>query len=132
MISISDHFKQLLNLRFIRFLAVGIVNTIFGYSVYALFLFLNMHYALASFFSTVLGILFNFKTIGTLVFKSHDNSLIGRFFLTYAIVYLLNLLFLRISSQFHIDLYLAGAVLTVPMAIISYILNKKFVFGVKK
>ena len=59
--------------KFIKFLFVGGVNTVFGYSIFALFLFLGMHYAVATLFATILGILFNFKTTGVIVFNNKDN-----------------------------------------------------------
>jgi putative flippase GtrA len=110
------------------YILVGILNTAFGYSMFALFIFLKLHYSLAVFFSTVLGIVFNFKTIGRLVFKSSDNSLIFRFFAVYAVTYLINVAGLKILSIINIDMYIAGAVLLLPMAVVSFIFHKGFVF----
>lgn len=121
------------NNKFIKFILVGILNTAFGYSLFALFIFLNMHYSLAVFLSTVLGVLFNFKTIGKLVFDSHDNSLIFRFIAVYVLLYLINiscLWFFKISG--FENMYINGFVLLFPLALISFVLNKKYVFkGVK-
>ena len=88
--------KYHIDWKFIKFLFVGGLNTAFGYGVFALFIFLKFHFAVASFLSTVLGILFNFKTTGTIVFKNNDNHLIFRFFGAYAIVYGLNVLGLKL------------------------------------
>lgn len=122
-----------LNNKVIKFLLVGILNTIFGYSLFALFIFLNIHYSLAVFLSTVLGVLFNFKTIGKLVFDSHDNSLIFRFIAVYVLLYLINiscLWFFKISG--FENMYINGFVLLVPLALISFLLNKKYVFKGEK
>ncbi len=119
--------------RLLKFIIVGILNTAFGYSLFALFIFLNMHYSLAVFLSTVLGVLFNFKTIGKLVFDSHDNSSIFRFIAVYVLLYLINiscLWFFKISG--FENMYINGFVLLIPLALISFILNKKFVFKGKK
>jgi putative flippase GtrA len=121
------------NNKFIKFILVGILNTVFGYSLFALFIFLNMHYSLAVFLSTVLGVLFNFKTIGKLVFDSHDNSLIFKFIVVYVLLYLINiscLWFFKISG--FENMYINGFVLLVPLALISFILNKKYVFKGEK
>jgi len=117
------------NNKFIKFILVGILNTIVGYSLFALFLFLNVHYSLAVLFSTILGVLFNFKTIGKLVFGSHDNRLIFKFILVYIVIYLLNItgLWLFKINGFE-NMYINGLVLLVPLAIISFVLNKKYVF----
>lgn len=124
--------KQFLSERFILFLIVGLVNTGFGYGIFALLIFLNVHYALASLLSTFLGILFNFKTTGVIVFKNSNNMLIFRFFLAYGITYLFGLLFLFITNSFAISNYIAGAAWVLPGAIISYFLQKSIVFRVKE
>lgn len=115
--------------KFIKFILVGILNTIFGYSLFAIFIFLNMHYSLAVFLSTLLGVLFNFKTIGKLVFDSHDNSLIFRFIFVYVLLYLINIscLWLFKINEWE-NMYINGLILLVPLALISFVLNKKFVF----
>lgn len=113
---------------FIRFLAVGLLNTVFGYGCFAFFLYLGIHYALALFLATVAGVLFNFKSTGALVFKSHDNSLIFRFVMVYVVVYVVNVLLLKLLGMWGIDAYWGGAFLIVPMALLAFILNAKFVF----
>ena len=42
---------------FIKFIVVGGINTVFGYGVYWGLLQLDFHFAIATFFSTVLGTL---------------------------------------------------------------------------
>jgi len=118
--------------QFILFLLVGLLNTGFGYGLFALLIFLKVHYALASLLSTFLGILFNFKTTGVIVFKNSNNILIFRFFLAYGITYLAGLLFLYITNYFAISNYIAGAVWLLPGAIISYFLQKSIVFCYKE
>lgn len=118
--------------KFIKFLVVGGINTLFGYGVFALLIFLDSHYSLAAFISTFLGILFNFKTTGKFVFNSHDNSLIFKFFGVYGVTYLLNVLGLWVFNIFKVSNYIAGAILTIPMAFIAFLLNKKFVFNKTK
>jgi putative flippase GtrA len=114
--------------RFIRFLLVGALNTLVGYLLYAFFIFCNLHYAQAVLLATIIGALFNFKSIGRLVFKSHDNRLIFRFLAVYAITYLLNVAGLRLFAGHQVNLYLAGIVLALPVALVSYLLHSTFVF----
>ena len=114
---------------FVKFLLVGILNTVFGYSIFGIFIYLNIHYTIAVLLSTVLGVLFNFKTIGKLVFKSHDNRLIFRFVFVYFIVYILNISGLWFfKSLGYGNMYINGLILIVPLALVSFLLNKKFVF----
>ena len=124
--------KNILPRRFILFLFVGLINTGFGYGLFALLIFLKVHYALASLLSTLIGILFNFKTTGVIVFRNSNKILIFRFFLVYGITYLLGLLFLYITNYFAISNYIAGAIWLLPGAIISYFLMKSIVFRFKE
>jgi putative flippase GtrA len=108
---------------------VGVLNTAFGYSVYALFIFLGFHYTAAVLISTVLGVLFNFKTIGVLVFKNNNNRLIFRFFAVYALNYVLNVSFLKaLKTAGSENMYINGLIIVLPLALLSFVLNKKFVF----
>lgn len=118
--------------RFMKFLFVGLLNTIFGYSIFALFIFLNVHYSIASLLSTVLGVIFNFKTISKLVFKNNNNALIFKFIGVYTVIYIVNISFLRIFKTLSVNMYIAGGILVLPLAILSFILNKKYVFKERK
>ena len=112
-----------------KFIFVGILNTIFGYSLFALFIYLGLYYPLAVLLSTILGVLFNFKTIGRLVFDSNDNGLIFRFIFVYAITYLLNIFFLWLLKKLGSEnMYIDGFALLIPLAAVSFLLNKFFVF----
>lgn len=117
-----------LNSKFTKFLLVGGLNSLFGYSVFALFIFLKFHFTLATLIATILGVFFNFKTTGKLVFNNNNNLLIFKFIGVYIITYLLNIAFLAIFRFFKIDMFIAGALLIFPMAVISFLLNRKFVF----
>jgi putative flippase GtrA len=113
---------------FVKFLLVGFINTLFGYGCFAIFLFMGMHYAIALFLATAVGIVFNFKTTGVLVFKSSNNRLIFRFVAVYLFAYCINLLGLRLLQLWEINPYYAGGVLVIPMALVTFFLNKRYVF----
>jgi hypothetical protein len=81
------------------------------------------------FLSTTAGVLFNFKSYGTLVFKSHDNRLLGRFAAVYAVLYALNLIPLAWAKRNGVSLIVAGAVVALPMAALGFFLNRRYVFG---
>lgn len=120
------------NIKFIRFLFVGLLNTLFGYTFFSLLIFLKLDYRLALFIATVFGVLFNFKTIGVFVFKKKNNKCIIRFVIVYSLTYLLNIFCLQITNYLGISLLVSQAFLLLPLAIISYFLNKKFVFKYRK
>jgi putative flippase GtrA len=116
------------NNRLIRFLLVGGINTLFGYTIFALLLCSGLDYRGALLIATVCGVLFNFKTTGILVFKKKSNRLIIRFVIFYLLTYLLNIGILQIVNYLGISLLMSQAILLLPLALISYFLNKRFVF----
>ena len=118
----------MLKKQIVNFLIVGIVNTIFGYSVYAILISQGFNYVISVLLATIMGILFNFKTIGKFVFQSHDNSLILKFFFVYFIVFIVNISIIKLFKINGLNDYLSGAIAIVPSAIISFILNKVYVF----
>lgn len=118
--------------RIIRFLVIGGINTIFGYIVFATAIYLGLHYSMASLLSIILGILFNFKTSGKIVFKNSSNRLIFQFAFVYLIVYGVHVLSLSILNSFGINNYIGGAILVLPIALLTYILQSKIVFKYKK
>jgi putative flippase GtrA len=123
--------KQFLsqNRQFLTFLAVGAVNTLFGYSLFVIFLLLGCHYTLAVFLSTCLGILFNFKTIGSIVFKNNDKRLLVNFLMVYGFLYALNIALISVLQLGIANLYIAGGIATILIAGLSFFLNKQFVFN---
>ncbi len=123
--------NKIWSIRFIRFLFVGGINTIFGYLVFSVLILLQIHYSIASLFATILGVLFNYFTTGRIVFHNSDPKLLIKFFGVYGITYLINLFFLRIFDIYHVNMLIAGAILVLPIAVLSYFLNKTFVFQFK-
>lgn len=113
----------------VRFLFVGFLNTIFGYSVFVILLYSGIHHAISLFFSTIIGIVFNFKTLGILVFKSNSNKLIYRFFFVYLFSYVANLILMNMFHIIGLNFYFSAALSLVPVAFLSYLLNKKYVFN---
>lgn len=114
--------------QFAKFLAVGVLNTAVGYGIFAILLQLGLHYAVAAFLSTILGVLFNFQTIGGLVFGSRDPALIVRFFAVYGVTYLVNVGALRVLEATRLHVLASQALLLAPLAVLSFVLNQRFVF----
>ena len=121
--------KKVWSIRFFRFLVVGGINTLFGYSVFAIFTLLKFHYGISLLIGTICGVLFNFNTTGRIVFNSKDGSLIFRFFLVYGITYGINYAGLWLFERIRIGPLIAGAILILPVAVIAYYLNKYLVFS---
>jgi putative flippase GtrA len=114
--------------RILRFLLVGGLNTLFGYSLFLLCLVAFPTTFIALVVSTVLGILFNFRTTGQLVFGSRDPRRLLMFFGVYGIVFLYNAIGLEALGRVGVAAWLAGLVLLPGAVALSYFLNARFVF----
>lgn len=67
----------------VRFLLVGVLNTAIGYALFVGFILVGTSTMVAVAASTALGALFNFRSIGVIVFASRDVSLLPRFLAVY-------------------------------------------------
>ena len=122
---------QLLNLKNIqlfKYLIVGGINTLFGYSVFAIFIFFEFHYSLAALIATILGVLFNFQSYGRLVFKNHSWYFLVRFIAVYVLIYFVSLILLFLFNLLVSNLYVSGLMLIPFTAYLGYFLNKRFVW----
>ena len=141
--------------KFLRFIFVGALNTVFGYLIFLLLIWTGLHYSIALLLSQILGVLFNYKTTGYLVFQNKSNNLIIKFFIVYGVIYLINLLELYLlngsglyeyilsckSLQFINNLpinqnklgdAIGQAIVIIPNSVIGFFLNKIFVFKKEK
>jgi len=110
------------------YILVGILNTFFGYSIYALLIFSGLSYIYSIITSTIVGVIFNFKTISKYVFKSSDNSLIKKFILVYIFGLIANICLIRLFNSLNLNFYIAGFLSIIVVAVVSFVLMKFFVF----
>lgn len=114
--------------QFLRFLAVGVLNTIFGYLCFAGLVYAGIHYSLALLIATVVGVLFNFKTTGSFVFGVTNNRLLVRYLVAYGVVYLLNVAGVKALVGAGVPPVIGGAMMLVPAAVFAFVLQKRYVF----
>jgi putative flippase GtrA len=117
--------------KYVRFILVGGLNTLFGYLVFAGLVSLGWRDIFAVPAATAAGVAFNFITYGKLVFASLDGHSLPRFVIGYVGLYVCNITGLRVLARFAVDPYKAQAVLVVPLAIVSYVINDRWVFRAK-
>jgi putative flippase GtrA len=96
-----------------------------------LFIYLGFDYKIAAFLAMVLGVLFNFQTIGRLVFDKYNNRLLFKFISVYVVIYFVGVVIIKIGKSYGLDDYLAGFIAVFPSAIISFLLNKFYVYKEK-
>jgi putative flippase GtrA len=114
--------------KLIAFLGAGVVNTAFGYFVFAASIWAGCNYQLAVGIATVAGICFNFAVTGRLVFGEAKLSQFLKFIAVYVFIYYVNLLCLSTLLEFGLNVYLAYALITPPVALLTFLLQLKFVY----
>jgi putative flippase GtrA len=114
-------------LQFVRFLGVGLLNTAFGYSVFAGLVLAGMAPMLALVIAYVLGVIFNYFTTRRMVFAGQHGSLL-RFVAAYVVIYLVNVALYEIASALGAGPLLAQALSLPPVAVFSFLLFKFKVF----
>jgi len=115
--------------RWLRFLVMGGINTGFSYGVYALLVYCGLNYALSNLCSLILGILFSFRTQAAFVFQHAARGLFMRYAMVWSILYLSNIAMIGSMLRIGANAYTAGALAIVPTAVLSYFLQKSFVFS---
>jgi putative flippase GtrA len=116
---------------FLRFVIVGVANTAFSYSTYALFLYLGLNFKIASLLSLIIGIVVSFKTQGSLVFKNKDNTLAFRFIVAWLVIYPITIFLISMFIRLGFSSYAAGALCLPFNVALSYVTQKYFVFRKK-
>ena len=118
-----------LNYEFIQFCFVGVINTAFGYILYAIFIFLDFEYSIALAFATFIGAIFNFKTTGIIVFKNKKNVLIFKFICMYVFLYFFNLVLLNLAISFLAN-KLYSQIISLPGVVcMNFFVSKYWVFN---
>jgi putative flippase GtrA len=104
-----------------------LINTAFGYSLYALLVFAGLNLFVAQILSHVTGATFNYFMFRRHVFKQASHP-IGRYILAYSFNYLMGVTCLAIIHSFIASPYLAGFGSLVITAAVNYVVLKGFVF----
>lgn len=114
--------------RFIRFIVIGLLNTLVGYMIFAALYFVGFNKFFAIVTSTGLGALFNFFSIGELVFRQSKLTLLPRFLCVYAGQCGVNMVGMYLLSDMRFTPYAAQLILLPGLAIGTYLALRSFVF----
>ncbi|SKC81848.1 Putative flippase GtrA (transmembrane translocase of bactoprenol-linked glucose) [Burkholderia sp. CF099] len=117
------------HMQLIRFLVVGGINTLFGYSVFFVLTWMGLHYPLAIALATIAGVSFNFQSVGRLVFGGAPRSRFWRFVGVYCLIYVVNLAAVRALLEVGISVYVANAIVLLPLSLLAFLLNRRLVFS---
>ena len=115
--------------RALRYVVAGGANALFGFTTYSVAIVLGLPVWSALVVANVAGIAFNFVTMGRYVFQNLVLARFPRFLACYAFVYSVNLAAMEQLSAWIPGKIIGQAILTLPMAVLSYILLRRFVFA---
>lgn len=116
---------------FIRYYGVGLINTAFGYGMFAALIFIGSNLYVAQILSTVSGTAFNYFTYSRHVFRdSHRFPL--PYIATYAINYLVGLSLLAFTHHFVKSPYLAGFLALLVASVINFFILRRFAFPARR
>lgn len=110
-----------------RYYQAGILNTLFGYGVYAILIKMGVWMYGAQLIAHVLGVMFNFVTYSRHTFTDFEASKI-RFAASYVLNFLVGLASLFAAAQVVSSPYSAGMIAAVVASLINYFVLKSFVF----
>lgn len=113
----------------VRFLVVGVFNTLFGYSVFALLTFVTHQPPLSLAISYVIGAAFNYFTTGRLVFAAKGFGAFLPFVMGYVIVLAVNLVGQAGLHAMGVSPLVNQAVLLPFVVVLSYVVNRYVVFS---
>lgn len=116
------------NSTFVRFLIAGAVNTLFGFLIYGTAIWLGLDVWQALLAGILAGMVFNFITTGGYAFRDLSGRKYLRFCVAYVLIYFVNLTLVMWLKRWIPNTIVIQGVVTIPMAIGSYILMAKFVF----
>jgi len=113
-----------------RYYQAGVVNTIFGFGLFALFVRVGANIYVAQIVSHVLGVMFNYLTYSRYAFGDHVGGRV-RFVLSYIGNYLISLGLLAGLARMISSPYGAGLATTVVVSLLNFFVLKKLVFSRK-
>jgi putative flippase GtrA len=105
-----------------------VLNTAFGYIVFAAGILAGLSSGIALAIAMVIGVIFNFFTLGRLVFDSRDPTRLPRFVGVYALTYVVNLMLLRLWEGAGVGPLLAQLACLPVTVSLTFVLMRFLVF----
>ena len=124
--------KSDIKIQFIKFIGVGVINTIVSLSAIYLCMELGINYKLSNFIGYVVGVINSFLWNKLWIFKSHGKNIITEilfFFITFAICYMLQYVVLVfLAEKLELNKYISQLIAMACYTISNFILNKFLTF----
>lgn len=112
----------------LKFVLAGAINTIWSYALYASLLYAGLGFGLASLLTIVGSVAVGFFTQGHFVFGGASARAVGRFVVVWVFIYAAYVWVVWLAEQSGINNYWGGLLATPMVAVLSYLLQRHFVF----
>ena len=124
------NFREFIEPKIVKFITVGVLNTLFGYATYAMFLYWGVSYLVALLLATIVSVIFNYLNFGKFVFYGRHNLMdFCKFVVVYAVIFGLNAAGLEVlTNDFLVSPYVGQVICILPSALLSWLLMNYWVF----
>lgn len=110
-----------------RYYQIGVINTLFGYGMFALFVAIGLNIFVAQIVAHVLGVTFNYFSYSRHVFQDAAAPKL-RFLLSYTFNYFVGLASLAAAVQVFASPYIAGLVAVLFASLVNFAVLRNLVF----
>lgn len=114
-----------------RYYLTGIVNMLFGISVYSILIWFGVNMYLAQLLAQIFGVTFNYFSYKRNVFNASSPAKL-RFILSYVFSYFVALLIFSLVARFITSPYAVGIATAFIMSALNFMILKKLVFRVSR
>ena len=124
------NFREFIGSKIVKFLTVGVLNTLFGYATYAMFLYWGAPYLFALLLATIVSVIFNYLNFGKFVFYGRRNWIdFCKFVVVYAVIFGLNAAGLEVlTNDLLVNPYVGQVICIPPSALLGWLLMNYWVF----
>jgi putative flippase GtrA len=119
----------LLRSRPVRYLFVGLGNTLLGYGAYSLSLIYGMSVPVASLVAIIVGLAISFFSQGLVVFGNVTMGALFRFVGSWMVMYAVYVGAVTALQFVGVSPYIGGLAAAIPTSIVSYFVLRSFVFS---
>ena len=120
--------RTISNIKFIRFLFVGSINTILSFLIFSFLYYIGFHYFIATTLNLVIGMFISFNTHKRITFESRSNKY--NIYVGFALVfYLITNILLFFADKSNFNIYLSYFCILLPIALFNFLILRRYVFN---
>ncbi len=123
-----DFVKRLLNIKFIRFLFVGSINTVLSFLIFSFLYYIGLHYFIATTLNLAVGMFISFNTHKHITFTSKSNKY--NIYVGFALMfYMITNILLYFAESSGYNIYLSYLCILLPIAMINFLILRRYIFN---